>query len=91
MRVKKNVFCKCGNAAFDIPRGGGFITGEQISEIALLIDKKTFVGKYGQCIPDRGIPVRMVLHTVADDVSNFMKLTVIHFKKRMQDTPLHRL
>ena len=91
MGIKQDIFCKFGDAAFDIPRGRGFVPRKEVAEIPLLVDKEAFIGEYRQCISDGSVPVRVILHAVADDIGNLMELSVIHLKKRMQNTPLYRL
>jgi len=44
VRIKKDIFCKFGDTAFDIPRCGGFVSRKEVTEVALLIDKEAFIG-----------------------------------------------
>ena len=80
MRIKQDIICKLSDEAFNIPCGGGLVPRKKVAEVSLLVDKEAFIGEYRQCVADGSVPMRVVLHAVADNIGNLMKLAVIHLK-----------
>ena len=72
-------------------RSGGFITGAYIAPVTLRFNQQIFLSQVYQSITIACIAMRMVLHTLPNDVGNFIKTTIIHFLHGMQNAPLYRL
>ena len=77
--------------AFNIPRGGGGIAGEDVTKIALTLDEIAFVSQIDYGILNRNIAKRMILHRMPNDVCDFIEPAIILFVQRMQDPALNRL
>ena len=77
--------------ALDVTSGRGAVSGELVAEVALVVDEQVVVGKVDQRVVDRGVPVRVVLHALSDNVGHLVELAVVHLDQGVYDPPLHRL
>ncbi|MPL58967.1 hypothetical protein SDC9_04513 [bioreactor metagenome] len=89
--IIENILGEGGSLAFDIPAGGGFVAGENVAEISLLVHEKLFVGQDHQGRADGLVAVGVVLHAMPDDIGHLVELAVVHFEEGVQNAPLDRL
>ena len=80
-----------GEARLYITRCGGSVTGKYIPPVTLAVNEQVFLAQLDQRVADRGITVRVILHSLTDDVRHLVVLAVIHGFHRVEDTALHRL
>ncbi len=82
---------KFGKSGFDIPRCCSAVSGENIAPVALGIDQQVFLSQLHQGISDGGIPMRMVLHGLADDIGNLVVPAILNLPHGMKNPALNRL
>ena len=78
-----------GEARLNITRSRSSIACEDVSPVTLTVNEQIFLAELDECVSDRSITVRVVLHGLTDDVRHLVVLTVIHLLHSMQDTALH--
>ena len=88
-RIENNVQGKFGEACFDVSRGGGIVSRQDVSPVSLAVDEEVFLSQLHQGILDGGVAVRMELHRLAHDVGHLVVSPVFHAAHGMQDAALH--
>ena len=78
-------------ARLDVSGGSGIVSRAHIPPVTLGIDQEVLLAQVHQGVLDAGIPVRVVLHRLPDDVGRLVQAPVIHLLHRMQDATLHGL
>ena len=78
-------------AALGVAGGRGLVAGEDVAEVALLLDEVVLVGQHHEGVADGGVAVGVQLHGLADDVGHLVELAVVHLVQGVEDAPLHRL
>ena len=91
LRIKDDLPGHGGQPALDIARRRRHITRIDVAEVPLLVDGHILVGQHDEGREDRRISMRVILHTLADDIGHLVEALVVHLMQRMQDPPLHRL
>ena len=77
-----------GKAGFDVAGGGGGVAREDIAPVALGIDEEFLLPELDHGVADGGVTVGVILHGVADDISDFVVTAVFQFVHGMEDAAL---
>lgn len=80
---------KFRQTGFDVTAGGGTVSGEDISPVALGVDQEFLLSELHQRVLDRGIAVRVVLHGIAHDVGHLVVAPVLHLAHGVDDAALN--
>ena len=91
LRIKDRLQRKLRETRLNITRSCGAIPRKDVSPVTLAINQQIFLPQLDECIADRSIAVRVVLHCLADDIGYLVVLPVVHRLHGMQNTTLHRL
>ena len=76
-------------ARLDVTPRGGLVAREDIAPVTLAVDQQVFLPQLHQCVLDRRIAVRVVLHGLSHDVGHLVVASVVDDLHGVQDTPLH--
>lgn len=77
LRAEHSLQGKLGESCLDVTWCGGRVAGEDIAPVALGVDKQFLLTELHKSVADGGITVWMVLHSVADNVGNLVKTSVV--------------
>ena len=89
--IKDRLKGEFGEARLYITWSRSAISGKDISPVSLAINKQIFLTQLNECVTDGSITVRVILHSLTDDVRHLVELTVIDALHGVQYTALHRL
>ena len=89
--IKNGLQRKLGQPCLDITRSCRAITRQYISPVSLAINEQILLAELNKGITDRSITVRVILHSLTNDVRHLVVLAVIHRLHGVQDTALYRL
>ena len=78
-------------ARLDVTWRGGPVAREDIAPVTLTVDEQVLLPELHQRVADTGIAVRVVLHSLPDDVRHLVVLAVVHPLHSVEDTALHGL
>ena len=76
-------------ARLDVTPRGGLVAREDIAPVTLAVDQQVFLPQLHQCVLDRRIAVRVVLHGLSHDVGHLVVASVVDDLHGVQDAPLH--
>ena len=91
LRVEEDLFAEFAEPNLDVTRSGSAVPGEDVSPVSLTVQQQVFLSDLHHGVTDGSIPVRVVLHGVADDVGDLVEPPIVHFVEAVQDAALHRL
>ena len=90
--VEEHFAAEFGKTAFDVSRGGGGSSKDDVAERSLLVDEAFLVREVHEGVADGGVAVRMVFHGGADHVRDLVERAVVHLPvERPQDSALDGL
>jgi len=89
LRVEDDIGRELAQPGLDVPRGRRTVAGQDVPPVALGVDQQVLLTQLHERISDAGIPVRVVLHGVPDDVGHLVVPAVIQVLHGVQDAPLH--
>ena len=76
-------------ARLNVTPRGGLVAREDIAPVTLAVDQQVFLPQLHQCVLDRRIAMRVVLHGLSHDVGHLVVASVVDDLHGVQDTPLH--
>ena len=89
--VEYDVDCERREAAFNITRCCGAVTGEGVAPVTLGVNQQILLTEAHEGIANGGVAVRVVGHGSTDDGGHLLVAAVVVFEKGMQNAALHRL
>ena len=90
-RIEHHVEGKFGETCLDVTCSGRVIAGEDVSPVALAVDKEVLLPHLHKRVLDGGVAMRVELHGMSHDVGHLVVLAVVHPLHGMEDTSLHGL
>ena len=88
-RIEDSFQCELAQACLNITRSRSAITSKDISPVSLTINQQVFLPELNECIANRSITMRVILHGLSNDIGHFVHFTVINTLHCMQDTALN--
>ena len=88
---KSHVEGKLAQARFDVSGSCRTVSGVNVAPVSLGIDQEVLLAELHECIANRSVAVRMVLHRLTDNVGHFVKATVLHLKEGVHQSTLYWL
>ena len=91
LRVEDYLLRKLAESGLNISGSGVGVTCENVTPVSLTIHGKAFLPELYEGSEDGLVTVRMVLHSLADNVRHLGETAVVHLVHRMEDPSLHGL
>ena len=89
--VEDHLFGKLAKTRLYVPRGSIAVSGKDVTPVSLAVYCKAFLAQLNKCTKNGSIAVRVILHSLTDNVGYLGKTAVIHLEHGMQHAPLNRL
>ena len=91
LAVEDHVEGELRQPRLDVSARGGLVAREDVAPVALAVDQQLLLSELHECILDRGVAVRVVLHGLTHDVGHLVVAAVVDDLHGVEDAPLHGL
>ena len=88
--IKGDIESEFRQTALDVSSCSGIVTSINVTPVTLSVNHQVFLPQQDQSARNRGIAMRVILHSSAHHVSDLVHTPVFHSAHSVQDAPLHR-
>ena len=90
LRVEEDLGTEFAEPDLDVTRSGRPIPGKDVPPVSLAVQQQVLLSDLHHGVTDGSIPMRVVLHGVADDIGDLVKPPIVHFVQAVKDAALYR-
>ena len=91
LRIEDDLLGEFAQAGLDVTWSRVAVSGKDVTPVSLTVDHKAFLAELHEGSEDGRVTVRVVLHSLSDDVRHLRVASVVHSEHSVKHTSLHRL